>query len=74
MHIWIRPGQTPARAALSLGVAFFSFPDDRWCSEQMDWVLCASHESSIAVGGKRLVETIKHLWPDWNFWTSSPYL
>jgi hypothetical protein len=43
-----------------------------WCSERMDWVIYASHESSITIGGKWLLEAIKHAWPDWRSYTSPP--
>jgi hypothetical protein len=34
-------------------------------SESLDWVVYASHESSITVGGDWLTETIRESWPDW---------
>ena len=36
-----------------------------WFSIEMDWLIYASHESSITVGGEWLVEAVKHTWPDW---------
>jgi hypothetical protein len=34
-------------------------------SESLDWVVYASHESSITIGGDWLTEVIKERWPDW---------
>ena len=34
-----------------------------WCSEPMDWVIYASHEESITIGGEWLIEAIKRAWP-----------
>lgn len=36
-----------------------------WFSEKMDWVIYASHESSITIGGIWLIEQIKTIWPNW---------
>lgn len=36
-----------------------------WFSKEMDWLLYASHESSITVGGLWLIEEIKRMWPSW---------
>jgi hypothetical protein len=48
-----------------------------WCSPQPDnpgpgWVLYASHEGSLSLGGEWLIGAIKALWPDWEeyLWTS----
>jgi hypothetical protein len=42
-----------------------------WSSAEMDWIIDASHESSVTVGGWML-ERIKARWPSWheNRWTS----
>ncbi|HEX8832455.1 MAG TPA: hypothetical protein VF705_14870 [Longimicrobium sp.] len=36
-----------------------------WCSDAMDWLLYASHEDSITVGGSWLVSAVKAAWPEW---------
>lgn len=36
-----------------------------WCSEEMDWIIYASHEGTITFGGEWLVEGLKSLWSDW---------
>lgn len=36
-----------------------------WSSQELDWVIYASHESSITVGGW-LLGTIKEQWPEWS--------
>ena len=46
-----------------------------WCSDAMDWIVYASHESSIAVGGSWLVPAVKAAWPEWKqyVWTSPEF-
>jgi len=63
-----------AEYELDLSVAFdpyYNGAEGYWCSEQADWIIYASHESSITVGGWPL-EEIKHIWPDWrrHLWTT----
>ena len=36
-----------------------------WTSERMDWVLRASHESSVTLGGSWLIGLVKQHWPEW---------
>lgn len=36
-----------------------------WCSAAMDWVLYASHENSLTVGGEWLIVAVKSAWPEW---------
>ena len=36
-----------------------------WTSESMDWLIYASHESSLTVAGEWLVAAIKARWPRW---------
>lgn len=36
-----------------------------WFSKEMDWLIYASHESSITVGGAWLIDAIKQAWPAW---------
>jgi hypothetical protein len=52
---------------LDLSVAFdpyYNGDEGYWCAEQADWIIYASHESSITLGGW-LLDEIKHIWPDW---------
>ncbi len=43
-----------------------------WCSDAMDWILYASHENSLTVGGKWLLSQVKSAWPEWerHVWTT----
>lgn len=43
-----------------------------WCSDAMDWLLYASHENSLTVGGKWLISAVKAAWPEWerHVWTT----
>lgn len=46
-----------------------------WFTEQLDWVIYASHESSITVGGEWLLAEVKRAWPNWEqrVWTPHFY-
>jgi hypothetical protein len=43
-----------------------------WCSDAMDWLLYASHENSLTVGGEWLISAVKSAWPEWerHVWTT----
>lgn len=45
-----------------------------WSSEDMDWIIYASHESSVTVGGWMLDE-VKRIWPAWSdhIWESPSF-
>lgn len=44
-------------------------------SQLADWVIYASHEGAITIGGKMLIDEIKTKWPDWEcFVWESPSL
>lgn len=36
-----------------------------WCTKDMDWLIYASHESSVTIGGALLIALIKETWPSW---------
>jgi len=36
-----------------------------WTAREADWVVYASHESSITLGGDWLITALKEAWPDW---------
>ncbi|MFF2019712.1 hypothetical protein [Paenibacillus sp. NPDC058177] len=36
-----------------------------WCSKEMDWVIYASHENSITIGGEWLINKVKEVWSNW---------
>ncbi|MCD6052439.1 MAG: hypothetical protein K0Q55_3857, partial [Verrucomicrobia bacterium] len=40
--------------------------------EQFDWIIYASHESSVTIGGEWLLPAIKSAWPNWQnrIWTT----
>jgi hypothetical protein len=37
-----------------------------WCSNEFDWLIYASHETSITVAGGWLLDCVKVLWPEWS--------
>jgi hypothetical protein len=50
---------------------YYSGLEGFWTDGKSDWVIYASHESSIAIGGWLLSE-VKDAWPNWQdrIWTS----
>ncbi|EGO63400.1 hypothetical protein [Acetonema longum] len=50
------------------GVETYSF------SQRADWVIYASHEESITIGGKWLIDEIKANWPHWECFVWKPTL
>ena len=48
-----------------------NFSEGYWCDGAFDWIIYASHESSITIGGWLLPE-IKKVWSNWKegLWTT----
>ncbi|PQV63720.1 hypothetical protein B1R32_10960 [Abditibacterium utsteinense] len=46
-----------------------------WFTPQLDWLIYASHEDSITIGGKWLLPAVQAAWPDWeqHIWTWPTY-
>lgn len=42
---------------------YYNGVEGYWCSDDMDWIIYASHESSITIGGWLLGE-VKQVWPN----------
>ena len=36
-----------------------------WFDQHMNWVIYASHESTISFGGNELITSLQSFWPDW---------
>lgn len=36
-----------------------------WCGERLDWLVYASHEDTLTLGGTWLIEAVKEIWPEW---------
>jgi len=51
--------------------AYYNGAEGTWSSSACDWLLYASHESSISVGGW-LLDEVKRIWPEWEryVWTT----
>ena len=50
---------------LSLLIPAYKTAEKYWTTGEMDWLIYASHESSITVAGAWLIEAIKEIWPSW---------
>lgn len=46
-----------------------------WATSQFDWIIYASHESSVTVAGRWLLPAVKAAWPVWRLrvWTTPFY-
>jgi hypothetical protein len=57
---------------LDLSDADFAYDlaEGYWCDARLDWLVYASHEDSLAIGGEWLIEAVKLQWPDWqaHYW------
>jgi hypothetical protein len=55
---------------LALFEPYYNGAEGYWSSGDQDWIIYASHESSVTVGGSLLGE-LKRVWPDWqkHVWT-----
>lgn len=59
---------------LSALAPYYDGAEGFWFSSEGDWLLYASHESSITAVGKTLIAAIEQAWPEWkrHIWTT-PY-
>ena len=46
-----------------------------WATSDMDWILYASHEASITIGGNWLIGEVRRAWPesDGHIWTTPSF-
>lgn len=58
-------GEPEYEMELSLLAAVYDGREGYWTSGGMDWLIYASHESSITVAGEWLLDAVKAGWPEW---------
>lgn len=51
----------------------YEFAEGYWCDARHDWIVYASHEDSLTIGGRWLIDAIMQLWPEgeahvWSQW------
>lgn len=64
-RVWeLREGGPEYEQDVSLFEPHYNGAEGYWSSEGLDWIVYASHESSVTVGGW-LLEEVKALWPAW---------
>jgi hypothetical protein len=58
---------------VSLFKPHYNFAEGYWSSGDLSWIIYASHESSVTVGGW-LLQEVKVMWPSWqaHVWTGGP--
>lgn len=56
---------------LSVFEPYYSGAEGFWCDDNFDWIIYASHESSMTIGGW-LLDEIKTIWSNWKerIWTT----
>jgi hypothetical protein len=56
---------------ISLFEPYYNGAEGYWSSDELGWIIYASHESSLTIGGW-LLDEIKDRWPSWreSIWTS----
>lgn len=58
--------ESPPDLEIELSLLDLLYTQERyWTSDPMDWVVYVSHESSITVAGRWLVDEIQSRWPTW---------
>ena len=70
--VWeIREDGKDCEMELSVFKPYYNGAEGFWCDDKFDWVIYASHESSITVGGW-LLDEIKNVWSNWedHIWTT----
>lgn len=70
--IWeIREDGIDYELGLSIFEPYYNGAEGFWCDSKFDWVIYASHESSITVAGWLLSE-VKNVWTNWEnrIWTT----
>jgi hypothetical protein len=70
--VWeIREDGLDYELELSVFEPYYNGAEGFWCDAKFDWIVYASHESSITVGGWLLAE-IKDIWANWEkrIWTT----
>ena len=67
----LREDRIDYEAELSILRPFYNGNEGFWCDAGFSWIIYASHESSITIGGWLLTE-VKSVWPNWHdrVWTS----
>lgn len=48
----------------------YDFAEGYWCDDWLEWLVYASHENTLAIGGARLIDAVKARWPDWQAYTT----
>ena len=74
-EVWECVDDRATEIELALFKPFCSFSEGYWTSENMDWLIYASHESSVTLAGDRLVAGVKSAWTDWEtYLLDTPWL
>ena len=72
-HLWeLREFGPEYEEALALFAPYYGEAEGYWSSGGMDWIIYASHERSVTVGGS-LLDELKAMWPSWqaHVWTGA---
>ncbi len=75
-HVWeVREGPPSFEVDLEACDPFYNGAEAFWFTNTLDWVIYASHESSITVAGGALLAALKKAWPGWHrrIWTTPFY-
>lgn len=60
------PDEPDCEIELSILKPAYLWGGEQYCTgEPLDWVVYASHESSITIAGEWLTGVFKEKWPDW---------
>ena len=71
-NVWeLREDDINYEIELNIFEPYYSGAEGFWCDENFDWLIYASHESSLTIAGSILPE-VKNLWENWEnrIWTT----
>ncbi len=73
-RLWeLRESSAGFEIAIGLFVPTYTGGEGYWTSPGFDWLIYASHESSVTVAGEWLLAEIKAIWPDWERYLYTTY-
>ena len=57
---------------LELFEPVYTGAEGSWTDSSFDWLVYASHESSVTVAGARLLPAFQQAFPEWREWIYAP--
>jgi hypothetical protein len=68
-HVYeLREGNTSADSEIDVELLrpWYNFDEGYWFGDSASWLIYASHEGSVTVGGERLLPALQQVWRNWS--------